>query len=430
MANAIAAAALILLCIFAAAVPSLFELIPGTNGQLLVQLALLASILLLPFASRYPKFFRSYSFSACGILIFFYVAGLQETLFLTGSIVAWFLFCRVTGRIAVRLVVFSILAVWLYRLRIQGFYTFGFWWIYVHFLKFLAISLYPPIKNLRFQTVLAYFFSPPFLLGPLMAEFLLLDTFEEEMRFSPSPDHARSGAKLILIGIIFLLAGSLLLPQIRDPNLPFLFPESLQSKTENGFYHLLAGAFFFLVFYWKRAGITALGAGIFRLFGCTVPYDYDHFYRSKTYLEFCQRYHGNVRNSLWRYVYMPVVFLSARLLGLRWASYLGIFVALLAIGLIHFYSFIPNPGVSLATHYSLIPTLQHRLWEGIFIFIAPAYFLLSNRCGRSFPRLSPLISFSQIGLTMIFVAALFYNTYAQIWLRWSNWDFLKAMVSW
>ena len=61
-----------------------------------------------------------------------------------------------------------------FYLRVTGYFELGFWWCYVHFLKFLAIALCPERDRLKPAITCSYFFSFPFLLGPLACEWMTL----------------------------------------------------------------------------------------------------------------------------------------------------------------------------------------------------------------------------------------------------------------
>lgn len=425
--------ALGLLALLGGHVPALFDIIPQAKGNGLSRIALACAAAAALAMLFFPRARDPRLLPLCGALVFLWVAGPLHTGVLLLAVALWALFCGRVRPLRWRLLAFVALAAAGFHFRMGGLEAFGFWWVYVHYLKFLAIALYDNTKPLPLPLALSYFFSLPFLLGPFVVEWLTLDTYQRSLAFQPTRERARAGAGFVALGGLYLVLSSFAFTLQDFPGIPLLQKAVWNQKEGAGFEHLLAGAYIFLFMFWKRAGLTALGVGVFRLTGCDLPYDYHYFFLSKTHLEFCQRYHGNAKNFIARFVYLPVTMAAARVIGWKPATFVGIAVSLLFAGMVHFYAFIPVPGTPFSFHYPLVPTLYHRFWEGVFIFSTFFFFqgsqALARRAGLGSLGMA-ILQPVQIALAMACVSYLYFNTYAQCWMGWSNWEFFRSMFSW
>ncbi|MGZ3718016.1 MAG: hypothetical protein ACXWR1_06860 [Bdellovibrionota bacterium] len=430
-----------LACIFLVAalvpyVPGFYDLLPLENAPRLVQFALLSMAGLFVAQTALPNLPRAEAAVAMGVFSLIAAAGWHQALLLCLFIAAWGLLCfLLRGHFWITFSLFALIAAGGYFLRIQNFSSFAFWWCYVHFVKFLALSLPHAEPRRPLLMRIAFFLSPPFLLGPLVSEYLTVDSFDDAWEGVSDISSVKAGIGLMAWGTLCICLSAGLFALRENPAFSLLNPSSWSNPGDGPGRHLLAGAYIFLFIYGRMAGLTAVALGSFRLLGCEVSYDYNLPFRAKSYLEFCQRYHFNVKNFYSRYVYLPATLFLARRRPWYWASLVGIILSLFALGVAHFYSFVPIPGTPLGYHYSLSFALLHRGWELVFFLVTFSAVRFERRLRARFAErpgsmklFFPIVPALRWALTFYLVGFFFFNTYAQGVLGWTNGDFFRSMM--
>lgn len=320
-----------------------------------------------------------------------------------------------------RMLLFVLVVLGANRLRIQGQFSPGFWWVFLHWIRLFTLTVDLERNELRtsagWQRVLAFLLSPPLLLGPFALEFLSFRLFQERLDAASQKPMPSSGMADFSYGVVLVC---LLALAVKHQEFLFRFRLLPSGEISSiGIGRALGwGAFFFFLTYLKLAGISYMAAGMFQQAGVAIASDFRRPFLSKDYLDFCRRHNYYAAQLLGRYIFFPVVGHASRWLPVRLSIVIGILAALAFGGLIHFASVVPNifQPVDFQAHYSLRCSMENRGWEFSFVFASLFYFLFVGWLGKRAPGLIfRILLLSCYVVTLGVVSLYFFNNYALCW---------------
>ena len=147
-----------------------------------------------------------------------------------------------------------------------------------------------------FAVFVAYF--PQLVAGPIGRATIQLPQFQND-RELPDADHARSGAWLILIGLLKKIV-------IADSLAPLVNETWAAVETRSALALVLAAIGFSLQIYGDFSGYTDIARGVSRLFGIELLRNFDQPYLSRNITEFWRRWHISLSTWLRDYLYVPL----------------------------------------------------------------------------------------------------------------------------
>jgi hypothetical protein len=335
-----------------------------------------------------------------------------------------------------RILLFTLVVLGANRLRTEGYFSLGFWWIFLHWIRFFTLTVDLERNDLRssdgWQRVLVFLLSPPLLIGPFALEFLSFRLFQERLSSAsqaPPPKFA-SGITDFLYGAGLICLLAIAVTHKDDLLQLHLLPAGEISATT--FSAAIGwGAILFFLTYLKLAGVSYMSSGMFQQAGLAIAADFRKPFLSKNYLDFCRRHNYYAAQLLARYFYFPVVGTISRRLPAWLSIASGIIAALAYGGLIHFTSVVPSlfQEFDFQRHYSLQCSMENRGWEFSFLFATFFYFLLAGWLGKRVPSFfSRLLTLSCVLVTLCVVSLYFFNNYALCWRGASSASVIQMML--
>jgi hypothetical protein len=435
--NLAGCAAFLLAGIFCQSLPSLYNWYPIAGVAKITVRAicflLLAHTLVLSFVPLVWRLCGSVLMGLGAILLLF---GSRNTLGLIGFL----LFMNFVAELKINRIfrfVIGLLGIGIgLRLRALGYFSLGFWWCYVMWRRSFSRILESTEPKLRswpcYLVSFAHQISPPFLLGPLASLWLPWKEFHQGMEFVQDRERSKQGALLAWFGISMLILHSLCKRYVNWMGTLSYDYTQLSQLHGYGLMHLSSGLSFFCFTYWQIAGLTALSAGAWNMVGCPIQYDFHFPFFSKSLLDFWKRYTFYAHHFFQRTVYLPVFLWVSRFLPVRAAIASGLIAVFLgAFTLVHVID--PIPEEVFQRTFSWQVSLNHSFWMLVFVIAGIGLNLLFSSLGKYYLKGRSWHTFLSWALcipTMIFLCMFFYNAFAQLWMAWSNMQFLQSVMGW
>ncbi len=312
---------------------------------------------------------------------------------------------------------------------------FSVWWIYIFWLRTAAriLDYYEekPATERPWEThakTLAFYTSPPFLIGPLALVWLPWSDFRNRLEFAPTLEKAKHGAFLCWLGLLYLAADDFFRVQLTSiGHFAFNF-EMLSSLHGNGVNHLAAGFLFFCFTFWQLAGLSAIAAGAWQIAGCSIRYQFDKPFLSRSVLDFWRRRLFYARELILRVAYWPSFIWMSRYLPASAAFFLAVSIVFLPFYAAAHLMEVPlmPGGVPFQKISSVSGAFKHGfcMWSIVWISFG---FGKAFEVARKLTKLDLLFHGLEIVFTLILLSAFFYSAFAFSWMNWTVWEFLQAL---
>jgi alginate O-acetyltransferase complex protein AlgI len=143
-------------------------------------------------------------------------------------------------------------------------------------------------------------FFPYLVAGPMTRAKLMVQQFHEKAHTPPNSQEVAQGFALFTLGLVkkTALADSL----VRLADTAFLAPKTT-SALETWF-SVLA---YWMQIYFDFSGYSDMAVGAARMLGYTIPFNFNAPYKSKSIIEFWQRWHMTLSSFITTYLYTPIL---------------------------------------------------------------------------------------------------------------------------
>lgn len=318
--------------------------------------------------------------------------------------------------------------------RKQGYESLWLWWVAGQWLRCFAVTFdwkksqwsgealsLPALRDASL-----HFCAPPFLLSPVPMEWISFAGFRESLDGKKESAVPWQAGKLLWVGVAFLFLHAFCRAYVEPFRSEAWDFARLTKLDGEGWFHLKAGWTFLLLRLWQYCGLTALVAGSWQLMGVYVRYDFDRPLFSRNGLDFWRRYHNYGREFLLRNIFYPMAFFLSRRLPWTWsASIAGVFVFLMIV-VVQATSLVPIAGIPLSATFSWMGSIKHTFWSVVFIALSTAFSSMLGKTGLPEKMRAPV----EVAFTLLLLGWLFFNSFSQLWMNNSHFDFLRAVLSW
>ena len=322
-------------------------------------------------------------------------------------------------------------------------------------------GLVPPNTLFDHATFVSFF--PYVIAGPLVRAKLMVEQFQNSL--GPTSRNVAEGLALFIIGLFKKVVFADSLVRLADT----AFNDPMNTGAMEAWISVFA---YSLYLYFDFSGYSDMAVGVARMFGYTIPFNFNMPYASKSITEFWQRWHISLSSFITTYLYTPIIrsfkgratvgkaaiasVLAMAISGvwhgagwpfLLWGVGHGIalginqywrkklkrnmadfpawmftflFVVLIAVffratdvpnAIAVYHRLIPTQGVASALHFSITPGLEALSYELPSLFAVPFAFI-----GSSSQQIVEGLSFGPATAAafaaMFFVSAIFLNSIA------------------
>jgi alginate O-acetyltransferase complex protein AlgI len=159
-------------------------------------------------------------------------------------------------------------------------------------------GIVPPSSLFDHASFVAFF--PYLIAGPMTRAKLMVQQFHEKAHVPPNSQEVAQGFALFTLGLVkkTALADSL----VRLADTAFLAPATT-SALETWF-SVLA---YWMQIYFDFSGYSDMAVGAARMLGYTIPFNFNAPYKSKSIIEFWQRWHITLSGFITTYLYTPIL---------------------------------------------------------------------------------------------------------------------------
>jgi alginate O-acetyltransferase complex protein AlgI len=143
-------------------------------------------------------------------------------------------------------------------------------------------------------------FFPYLVAGPMTRAKLMVQQFHEKAHTPPNSQEVAQGFALFTLGLVKKTAFADSLVRLADT--AFLAP-----ATTSALETWISVLAYWMQIYFDFSGYSDMAVGAARMLGYTIPFNFNAPYKSKSIIEFWQRWHISLSNFITTYLYTPIL---------------------------------------------------------------------------------------------------------------------------
>jgi D-alanyl-lipoteichoic acid acyltransferase DltB (MBOAT superfamily) len=157
-------------------------------------------------------------------------------------------------------------------------------------------GLVPPNTLFDHATFVSFF--PYVIAGPLVRAKLMVEQFQNSL--GPTSRNVAEGLALFIIGLFKKVVFADSLVRLADT----AFNDPMNTGAMEAWISVFA---YSLYLYFDFSGYSDMALGVARIFGYTIPFNFNMPYASKSITEFWQRWHISLSSFITTYLYTPII---------------------------------------------------------------------------------------------------------------------------